>query len=367
MGKKIQKVLEFQNAKQLGDITKQVNPIIYNADIGLRKWRSALADVQSSTEKIINVQVLHNSIGEGFGAGSSVKGWSGLLKAKLAAMFEDVGFGCIPHHLYDYYPTPLFTIGGTWVTAPGFGFNDSILYSANPNATAGITFVGTAVDILVVKGNIQGKFNASIDGGAAVEYDTFHDGEIFLSAISITGLSAGSHTLAITKVDDAAYLFLCGICPKKGTRGVRVNLVGGNGGTSWNVSTTAKVMFAEIDYWGPALTIIEAFTNDVANLTPTAYKGYMQTLISRAKAFGDVLLFPTGMREELYEHQQSEYFDALKELCITNNVCMVDAFNYWGASFTTANSVLTVLDDNVHPNAKGHQDLFNLLSKALFQ
>jgi len=88
-------------------------------------------------------------------------------------------------------------------------------------------------------------------------------------------------------------------------------------------------------------------------------------MITRAKAFGDVLLFPTGIRDDsAYTYKNIEYIKALKQLAITNDICLVDCFNYWGGTHSSADA-LGMLSDTVHPNEQGHKSLFDLLVRAI--
>jgi hypothetical protein len=352
-------------ASSLAQMSTKIDPVIINAGIGLRRFKSALAEVEASSNKIINVNIINTSVGEGSGSGSRENSWTSLLRQHYANKFEDVGFGTIPYYQFSYYPTAEWSFSGEWVESAGFGMMNMVNTTNVGNSKATLTFKGTEIDILCVKAWVCGKINVSIDGGVPVQYDLNGEEEV-IKAININGLSDGEHTLTITKVEDGSYFYLIGACPKRGSRGVRVNLVGRNGQWSPSAVGNNKSMTAEIDFWQPKLTIIEMFPNDVINnLDPATYKSTIQTLITRAKAFGDVLLFPTGVREDIYTYSQHLYIDALVELAISNNVCLVDGFGFFGGNFNYATNVLGYLADNVHPNALGASKLSELAKSVI--
>lgn len=140
------------------------NAVIFNANAGLRKWRCALAGVQSTTTGIINVNVFNNSIGAGSYAGDFAHGWLALLQAKLTTMFEDVGIGCVPVYEYSYYPTFAWTFTGVWTAGAAWGFADSIKYTSEVGATATLTFNGTGLVVLAPVTGSGATFTVAIDG-----------------------------------------------------------------------------------------------------------------------------------------------------------------------------------------------------------
>ena len=89
----------------------------------------------------------------------------------------------------------------------------------------------------------------------------------------------------------------------------------------------------------------------------------MQTLITAAKASGDVILMsgvPSSTTQASQAAQQS-FVTALQNLAVSNSVPMLDIWTSWyGASGGwTSNNALGEMYDTLHPNGRGYPDLEN--------
>ncbi len=359
-----------QGALDLSHLTRDGHAYAYNLDVGLKRWRAALAKVQSSNDQIINVNAVCNSIGTG-GVTTDflTKGWLYLLGSAFASKFEDVGKGFLPSYALKLDDVPHWTYTGTWADETVFGTMMLSKQTSTNGSTASFTFTGTGITLVFVAGITLGKFNYAIDGGASVELDTYNATVMKAKAFPITGLSDAEHTIVITKNDDTKMIILLGAYPTKGTRGVRCNMVGKSGGSSSNAVGNESALYTEIDFWEPKLTIIEHATNEYAGqVALSTFKTNMQTLITRAKTFGDVLLLPNGLvRAETQTIHREAYLNVVAELAGSNNVSYIDMFNRWGGDYTYANTTLGMIYDTVHPNDVGHQDIANILTKVLIE
>lgn len=353
-------------------LTQDGHAFAYNTGVGLRRWKSHLAAVQTSTDKIINLNVIGTSVAcGGITTNYITKGWVGLVRAALATKYGDVGRGVIPE--FEIYntgggDTALWTWVGTWTTQTGFGIQNESKLSTVAASTATVAFNGTGVSILVYKGPACGKFLVTVDGGAPVEFNSYAASAVPCFAFTVSDLEAGDHTLVITQNEEGKYTLLLGILPLKGTVGVRINACAKLGAsTSWP-GVNENVYTSMIDYWTPALTIIEYFTNDYFNQTALAtYKASMQTLITRAKLYGDVLLLPVGVRDGTNTITQLQYINTLKDLAKENDIVLLDMWHRWGGTFNSADVTLDFVSDTVHPNDKGHRDIANFVLKTLVE
>ncbi|MBS1968656.1 MAG: BppU family phage baseplate upper protein [Bdellovibrionales bacterium] len=358
----------FDPVPTVPDVFEHVDTTIYNKDKGLRRWRAALAKAQA-TDQIVNLNVVGTSIATGgVTTDYTTKSWVALLRKELTQKVGDVGRGVVSTHFPNAVGPLRWTFTGTWSTQVLFGIMGDCRLSTTLGSTATLSFNGTGIKILTYANSSGGKFLASVDGGTPVEFNSNVAAAEPCKEFTITGLSAGDHTLVITQNDAGKNLMLIGAYELKGTKGVRVNNVSKSGGSTANVTWNNNVLIAEIDYWNPTLTIIEFFTNDyMSQVDLVAYKNTMQTLISRAKQFGDVLLIANGIRTENQTIKQTDYINVLKTLATENQVALLDTFNRWGGNFEYANGTLGYLADTVHPNDVGHQDIANFVIKTLIE
>jgi lysophospholipase L1-like esterase len=356
-----------EHTATLASIVRQDGLHIYNTDVGLRKWKATLAKLASGTNQIFNMSVMGDSISEGANASDYIsKGYVGLLRTALQGKFGDVGKGFIPVH----YPFS----GKLWSWSANWNNNDdamgatgSYLSTAANGETASINFSGTGFGLVFTKGSICGSVSVAIDGGEPVTINT-NGAYTSAWAYEITGLTDGNHALVLTTsiaVDGSQRIYLLGGYEIKGTRGIRVNMVG-KYGTQTLHSVRTDALRCEIDMWTPVLTIIAFTANDYSNnVDPNgAYKTNLQTMITRAKQFGDVMLVSVGLRSGTYTYQQQQYVDVMKSLAFANDCAFIDIFSKWGSDWDIPND-LGMMSDVVHPNDAGHQDIATAITQVL--
>lgn len=349
--------------------TPNADTVVSNTNKGLKKWKSSIAKLQTGQNTIVNLNVIGTSIASGGVASNYQKtSWLGLLRDMFANKFGNVGFGAIPTFYQSSYNVFPWSFTGTWSTQVLFGIMGDCKLSTQQGSTATLTFDGTGIRILAYTGASCGKFLVSIDGNVPTEFDTYAATAVPCKHFEIKGLTEGTHTVVITQNETGKNLILIGAYPLTGTKGIRVNAVCKSGGSTANVTWNENVLKANVDYWEPTLTIIEFMTNDYnAQVSLAAYRSTMQTLITRAKQYGDVLLLPNGIRTENKAIKQTDYINVIRELALTNDVVMLDTFNRWGGNYEYANTQLGYLYDTVHPNDVGHRDIYNFLYKYLVE
>jgi hypothetical protein len=369
--------------EEISELAAQAKKHIYNADIGLRNWRMALAKVKASghgsqENTIINLPILGASGVEGYEVWPTPLGhetdyfsygFAGLLASKFQDEmgFDDVGRGVIHPALFADSKLWTFT-GSTWGTEFSFGIMATCKKWTGTSAgqTATLNFNGTGITYLYAGTGLHSHFTWSIDGGAETDVDQYSSPSNYCKALEITGLDSGNHTLTIKKAaGDNNGLYVIGAYEVKGSKGVRVHRVGKAGATSQDALADNNYMVAEIDYWNAPLYIFALSTNDYISQTAVStYKTRMQTLITRAKQFGDVLLYAGCPSGEVKTIPQSEYVKALHELAYENDCCFVDGYNYYGGEYEPLYDA-GLMTSTAHTGPAGHQDTADLLWEAL--
>lgn len=367
------------NTTNKTDIVKSVNEVtsqladtvrkkeyaitIENQDLGLRKYRSAIAKVESGTNQTFNICFLGDSITEGVGSGTPIeylsKGYTGIVRSKFNTKYGDVGRGMIP--VYHPSGNPLWTFSAGWSDS-SFGIASAAKSTSAIGETAQISFNGTGIVFIVYKGSNRGNVNVSIDGGAPTTLSLYNAANT-QGTVQITGLTDGSHTAVITNAE-AKTVILSGAYEIKGQKGFRINMVGKSGASTPTFLASDFTLAASIDIFSPVLTVIALITNDIgSNLNVETFKTNLQTIITRAKVYGDVLLVANNGRSDKIDDVQSPYVNAIADLAYSNTCAFVNIYKRWGLQ----GSVLGFMADTLHPNAPGHQDIANALLKVLIE
>lgn len=333
----------------------------------------ALNSIKNGSNEILNLQVIGDSITEGYYGGSTkndiiTKGYVGNLRTYFKTMFEDVGLGIIP----SWYPSyeSLWTFAGTWADSV-IGITRRSKYTATINSTATLSFNGTGIGVLFAKGATSGECDIMVDGNVVDSLDLYSATLNTAYMYTKTGLTSGDHTLVVKKTDNTSELVvLQGAYEIKGARGVRVNMCGYSGEGIYNNKIQDEYSLkSSIDVWNPALTIISIFTNDHGhNTTPSAYQTGLQTIISRAKQFGDVLLTSISPDARTYTYTLDQYNTVLKNLASINNCGFLDLYRLAHESEAWLENMGYIYStDNlhVHPNGVGHQFIADAILKAI--
>ncbi|WP_413373328.1 SGNH/GDSL hydrolase family protein [Paenibacillus taichungensis] len=355
---------------------------LFNAEIGLAKWRSALAKALNGD--VLSTLCVYGSssvVGQGSGGGGIAgtltygknkldKGFVGRLRTAIAKQCGDVGSGLIPHWYTWWY-----TFAGTWADSGVGGIlNLPSKRGESVGATCTVTFTGTSFSVIGIESAEGGKFTISIDGGAAQEFNSNGASEAAKEYKYSGTLTSASHTAVITVTElvagkDRSGLALIGVMyGGASTTGVKVHQIGYAGGKTDQIGNNrALYRPTTIDFWKPNLSLICFSSNDYSSQTPLAtFRTQTQTAITQAKQFGDVLLVPVGITAPDKAIPITEYSKIYKELALLNSCAYYDTYARYQDSFTTARDVLQFMaSDNTHMNDYGHQDLASGLYNAL--
>lgn len=349
----------------------------WNIDKGLRKWRHAKARLDNNESEIINLNFIGDSITEGYKGSATTEadyssGFINVLRTAFETAYEDVGKGFIGNR----YPVGVvagnrrFVYTGTWTTTGVAGWATSlncIAKTTTVNDSCTFTWTGTGITVLV-EGSTSGGTAAFVIDGGAEETLNMAAASSSIKEYTKTGLADAEHTIVIS-LKTAGRLSLHGAYALKGTSGVRVNNLGSSGLTSVAHTTYALNMISTIDYWTPKLTVISLGANDFnTQVALDTFEANLQTLITRALTFGDVMLTNIGGNYDKASPTilQSEYNNIIKKLAISNECAFVDITKRQGETHAVADSI-GYLADIVHPNAEGHRDIANVLIKILLE
>lgn len=338
-----------------------VNRNVINADIGLRKWRTAMADIRAGSNKIYNLNFIGNSFTEGYLITDKVNNtFPGRVRTALATKYGDVGKGIIPAYISSIINSPQLwnTTGFMEFVIGKFGICGHSLQTTTIGSTASVIISGTEVHLLVMKGTFASAtaINCKVDG---VDKGTFalNNATTIIADLTIaTGLTDGSHTLLITTLDTSAVMII-GAYGTKGSKGIRVNNMGRSGARSFDAQESSRILEAEFTTMKPTLSIIELGLNDAQIPVPLAtYKTQMQNLVTSALAQGDCLLLaPTMYTNDL------PYRDVQRQLAIDNNCAFIDIASRWGESMPT----LFKASDLAHPNEIGDCDIASAILRVI--
>jgi len=348
-------------------------PNFYNTDKGLRNWRVALAKAKAGEGGIVNLNFLGDSNTEGYGTSTTpadfaTKGYVGRIRTRFASSFGDCGLGFIAPAFP--YGEAFWELGAGWQvnTSYGWGVAKTNLACGVDDANIIIDFTGTGFTIIHATGTSLGKYTWKIDSGSETEVDCA--GSMGAGNTVITGLTSGVHTLTIKKYADAKSIFLFGGYPTTDvTCGVRINNLAKYGQPLESfVSTSDFVNVPQINYWQAKLTVIALVAIDAnAGTNELTYETNMRSLITRCKAYGDVLLLNNAVVPAISNETANKYGNILKNLAFENDCAYA---NYVGRMVTNSGLLdLGVINtsDEVHLNAVGAQDLATWLLNILLE
>lgn len=356
------------------NIVKQASaiPLIDN----LPNFRAALSALDGGASTIYNVVVLGDSLCEGGIADESepnnylTLGFVGQLRTYLASLYQDVGMGFLPVYQPHENSGDMWTLGTGWSLNDAIGWGVGKLLAIGESGTGAITlsFTGSAIRIFHLVGSIGGSFKWKIDSGSETQVSTYaEDGAIGYTDIS--GLTDAAHTLTITRIADGKDVYLLGALPvNDATKGVRINNCARWGSKVEHTISGDSPEFVdelEIDYWEPVLTIIAYGANDCIEATSVETFGtQLQSLITRAKTYGDVLLLNTACSPAVDQEDLLAYSEEIESLAATNEVAYFDLVTALGG---VANAVAEgyIASDNTHWSLDGHTEAANILIPRL--
>jgi len=346
---------------------------LLNGVVGLRKWRAALASMKAGVTPKINLNIIGDSITEGMGTTDfRTKSYTNLVRIALAAKYGDVGNGLIPswHPDSNIAGTPWWTYAGTgWTNEATFGLTMLCKRSQTSGDTATISFNGTGIKFLFLRGSACGTCTIAIDGGAPTSYNFANGTTEYANVTTISGLANGAHTAVITSTVAAGkYIWLIGAYEIKGTTGVQVNMCG-RYGTQTASSYPDPSLQVSINHFQPKLTLVALLSNDFAGSIPVDnYKARLQAIVTRALTTGDVMLMSLGHRNATSTYPQKDYADMMRTVADENNIAYLDLFNRWGGGLGATAGITAKnlgLMDDVHPTDAGAQDIAAAILKVI--
>lgn len=367
------------NGKSAVTTLSQKEDYIYNAGIGLRKWRLAKARLDNSETEIINLNFIGDSITEGYAGLSQTvenytKGFVNKVRTAIHAQYQDLGEGFIP----NLYPIGVasankrWTYTGTWIQSGTYGWvygTKGIMVTSVQNSTATLTFDGDGIKVMFRTSTTAAAEASMVIDGGAPETFSLYNATAIIKEYTKTGLGAGSHTIVITFSSATGTMNLLGGYEYKGTAGIRVNKMGISGGITRDFVDADFNLQCVIDHWSPKLTVISLGANEFnTSVALNTFRTNYQTIISRALTYGDVMCTSIGgiFQQTTQTIPISSYNTVVKELAIANNCAYLDISKRWGETYTVASS-LGYLVDTVHPKIEGHRDIANILTKVLLE
>lgn len=338
------------------DVTVKASQTVINADVGLAKWRNKKAKAATGS-LIANINFIGTSFTRGEGASDAqTKSFFALCRAAFIAKYGDAGEGFVP--IYGYSDDARYTFTGSWNQDYAYGIANKGYSSAEANASFTFEFTGTGVDIVYTRMPSGASASCVVDGGAPATLETAN-AFAQTTTFTITGLSAGEHTLVVTKSNDTNRIYISGCTPKNAaTAGIRCNMMGRSSATAADGAVAGSI--PPETHNSPDLTIIEYLAND----TPTdltAYSASIQTIITAAKLTGDVVLLATCIAAATAENVLS-HIAVLEDLAVTNSCALINVFKRWGN--TLAGGALYTADF-VHPADAGGYDIKEALMSVI--
>jgi len=265
------------------------------------------------------------------------------------------------------------TVLGTWthgsgITSSGAGMTD--MTSTDTATPATLQFVATATDFVIhyLKQPNGGTFTWKIDGGGATSVNTANATTLF-STVSISGLSNASHTLLLTMtVAGAAGVTISGVDVQLSVAGARFHNCGftGTSTVEWagiNAANWEGAMLA----LNPNVVGITLGVNDLgANLTPTAFKTNLTTIITRIRAVlpnCDIILASPSDIGITGTYTMSDYVTAMQQLAWSLGVGFCNHYK-WIGDYTTANA-RGLYTNTTHVNATGGAAIANFIGLSM--
>lgn len=345
-----------------------------NAD-ALRPFHAALANRFFAPCDII---VTGTSISQGVGASHFANRYTNRLLDQLRNRFPvpgvTGGIGFVPFDLPIVPPVdpPFARSGSGSYVDDGYGLaRRAVTLAAAGDKVTG-SFTGTAIDIWWVQYSSGGTVSVSIDGGAATNVATTGSGVSGGHRFSVTGLTAGSHTLTIAYVSGGT-VFLNGATIYNGDSSTGIRMWGGGHAStqsSYWVDPAHPNWLDEVAVIQPALHILEVATNDYGQtpgIDPATMKANVQQVVAniRGVASPSIVLLPTWDRSLSVTPPATwpTYVQALYDLAKADgNIAVADAYQWFGTDAPPVNGLSA---DGVHPSDKGHSFLADHLAQFL--
>jgi lysophospholipase L1-like esterase len=323
-----------------------------------RKWRIALGKVRAAAGDA-KVICIGDSTTLGTGADTFAHGYPSILARLLDAVpgfaFANGGTGGVGP--FD----PAVTLDPDWTRSGDLGigwgsFQNFVGASTDTITYAPLHVVNTFV-IYYAKQPGHGQFTYAVDAGSPTTVDANAAQAIGVETVSAG--SPGTHALTISKLSGGGNAVLHVEAYDDTVPHVRVGNpgIGSTKTADWAQSPYLFSSLPMFDAVQPDLTIIALGTNDAGNsVANDVYQANMQTLITKAKLSGDVLLCSMApSRDAPYTDFEPGYVTVMKNLAVSNDCGFIDIFGRW-TSYAVSNP-LGYYSDAIHPSGGGYSDI----------
>lgn len=235
-------------------------------------------------------------------------------------------------------------------------------YIGSSTAGSTLTITGTGPTLTLISSNYgSGTFSYAVDGGAATNVS--NSGASSLQVTSVTGLSAGAHTVVITVVSGAVNFYSAEFAT---TTGVSVTNAGSSGSTInlWQPGQFFNNLGATLSH-NPHLVLFGMQINDLAAGTAVAtFKAGIVATVTAIKAVSDVVLCTSNAASGTWTVDQwSAYNVALYQVADSLDIPLIDV-SFRAPSYAVNNAAGLMLD-TYHPNANYYAERGNHHARVL--
>lgn len=340
----------------------------------LAPFAAALAAATSSP---VDILCIGDSLTLGQAASSTAARWPDLLGAALAATYD-------PTHAAAIHYPPVWDaarpFANPWVNTGSPTTNvhfgpGRIAGNLTTGKTMSYTFSGTGFDLYYAQGPAGsgfGEFSYAVDGGAPTTVDARDATMLGSRRVRVTGLSAGTHTIALAPV--SASVPIEGVIGYDGTEasGIRIWNGGHGGYTSANFNDAAEPHWVDIlDTVTPDLVTIMLGVNDCYLTTVSAvdFRTNLEAIIAnvRAGTSGDPTFLLVAAYQALNRTTWSDYVNAMSALVAADThgrVVLLSLVPDFGG-YVDVSAGTYIDSDRIHPTTAGHAFIESLIKAGL--
>lgn len=282
------------------------------------------------------------------------------LRARFPVAGVTGGRGWIPARNSSPGTTSIVTVAGG-SSSTGWGPNWVYESLSTGTDTLTVSLTGTSFDIMYLKGSGFGVGYYTIDGGAAVTFDTSNATSLDGNILHVS-MAAGTHTIVVGW-SSGGTVYIDGFIEYNGDETAGINVVrGGYSGSSTSTWLSQTTWYDSIPPLAPALIVLQFGVNDsnptIGNLTAAQFKTNLQSLIAGLR--GKFTTPPPFILSMLYQTSNSyvepwaNYVAAAKQIAAGDAaIVMLDHSVRMPATTASATYGL-YYGDNVHPSDKGY-------------
>jgi lysophospholipase L1-like esterase len=363
-------------------------------------WRARLAVAKAGTGKATLATIGASSTQGYYSSDLRHKGWVDLLRASLQTTYGDGGDGYWTSSLSSVFQTAnsipagaqsayaakgnLVSTSGTWQAGGSdYGPGAYYIFTSASGATATWTVRGTTVSIYNLDaGGNHANWSYSIDGGTAVNVTDGGAGAQNVRKTTISGLSAGTHTVTLTYAGTGSnYLSVCGVSGENASGVVVNNLAryGSRAGNFGNVDQSLAAPWMAGPSYPADLVLLTHGPNDAVNSDSgdtwaKNTRRIMGTVREGYPGADLMIVLPHVGKYDTSTYLYQDYAYRARGLAEAFGAALVDfwtlgrnswaywnGLNYWGDSSNPG----ATGTDNVHPSDAGHAYIASVLLPIL--